>query len=135
MQAQGAIMANPLLQIEDANYMNNRSYTFQPNNNLPSHYHPRLRNHENFSYNNKAIVPHEPHQLSNTRAPPGFQNQGASSSNYQGNTRQPGFNEILLMINDMKKSTDTRITQLENGQVVMGNVMKNMESIQSTLGT
>ena len=35
----------------------------------------------------------------------------------------------------MKKSTDTRIPQLENGQVVMGNVMKNMESIQSTMGT
>ena len=33
------------------------------------------------------------------------------------------------MINDMKKPTDTRITQLENGQVVMGNVIKNMESI------
>ena len=67
-------------------------------------------------------------------APPRFQNQGALSSNYQGNTRQPEFNELLLMINDMKKSTDTRITQLEHGQVVMGNVMKNMESIQSTMG-
>ena len=57
MQARGALMANPPFQIEDANYVNNRSYTFQPNNNLPSHYHPRLRNHENFSY---------------TMAPPGF---------------------------------------------------------------
>ena len=72
MQAQGALMANPPLQIEDADYVNNRSYTFRPNNNLPSHYHPGLRNHENFSYNNQAIVPHEPHQLSNTMAPPGF---------------------------------------------------------------
>ena len=97
MQAQGALMANPPLQIKDANYVNNRSYTFRPNN-LPSH-HPGLRNHENFSYNNQAIVPHEPHQLSNTMAPLGFQNQGASSSNYQGNTRQPRFNELLLMIN------------------------------------
>ena len=35
----------------------------------------------------------------------------------------------------MKNSTDTRITQLENGQVKMGNVMKSMESIQSTMGT
>ena len=87
MQAQGALMANPPLQIEDANYVNNRGYKFQPNNNLPSHYHPGLRNHENFSYNNQAIVPHKPHQLSNTLTPPGFHNQGASSSNYQGNTR------------------------------------------------
>ena len=108
-------MDNPSLQIEDANYVNNRSYTFRPNNNLPSHYHAGLRNHENFSYNNQAIVPQEPHQLSNTMAPPSFQNQGASSSNFQGNTRQLGFNELLLVINDMKKYTDTRITQLENG--------------------
>ena len=28
MQAQGDLMANPLLQIEDANYVHNRSYTF-----------------------------------------------------------------------------------------------------------
>ena len=135
MQAQGALMANPPLQIEDENYVNNRSYTLQPNNNLPSHYHPGLRNHENFSYSNLAIVPYEPHQLSNTTAPPGFQNQGASSSNYQGNKRQSGFNELLLMINDMKKSTDTSITQLENGQAGMGNVLKSIEGIQNTMGT
>ena len=30
MQAQGALMANPPLQIEDANYVNNRSYTSDP---------------------------------------------------------------------------------------------------------
>ena len=72
MQAQGALMANPPLQIEDANYVNNKSYIFQLNNNLPSHYHPGLRNHEKFSYSNQVIVPHEPHQLSNTMTPPGF---------------------------------------------------------------
>ena len=127
MEAQGALMANPPLQIEDANYVNKKSYTFRPNNNLPSHYHPGLRNHENFSYNNQSIVPHEPHQLSTST--PGFHNQGASSSNYQGNTRKPGFNELLLVISDMKKSTNDRITQLENGQAVMGNLMKNMEII------
>ena len=135
MQAQGALMANPPLQNEDANYLNNRSYTFRSNNNLPSHYHPRLRNHENFTYSNQAIVPHEPHQLSNTTTPSGFQNQGASSSYYQGNTRQLGFNELLLLINDMKKSTNTIITQIETGQAMMGNVMKSMEGIQNTMGT
>ena len=61
--------------------------------------------------------------------PPGFQNEGVSSSTYQGNTRQLGFNELLLVINDMKKTTDTRITQLENGEVTMGTLMKNMENI------
>ena len=39
------------------------------------------------------------------------------------------------MLNNMKKTTDTRITQLKNGQAVMGNLMKNMESIQATMGT
>ena len=39
------------------------------------------------------------------------------------------------MINYMKKSIDTRISQLGNGQVVMGNVMKSMEGIQNTMGT
>ena len=47
-------------------------------------------------------------------APPRFQNQEASSSNHQGNAWQLGFNEILLVINDMKMSNDTRVTQLEN---------------------
>ena len=37
--------------VEEAQYINgNRSYNFKPNNNLPTHYTPALRNHENFSY-------------------------------------------------------------------------------------
>ena len=68
-------------------------------------------------------------------APLGFQNHRASSSNYQGNERQPSFHELLLLINDMKKSNETRITQLENGQANMGSLMKNLENIQSTIGT
>ena len=61
MQAQGALMENTPLQIEYENYVNNRSYTLCPNNNLTSHYHSELRNHENLSYENQAIVLHEPH--------------------------------------------------------------------------
>ena len=49
MQSQNTFVANPPLQIEDTNYVNNRSYTFRPNNNLPTRYHAWLRNHENFS--------------------------------------------------------------------------------------
>ena len=38
-------------QVEEAQYLNaNRSYTFKPNLNLPTHYTSTLRNHENFSY-------------------------------------------------------------------------------------
>ena len=37
--------------VEEAKYVNEpRSYHFKPNSNLPTHYNPALRNHENFSY-------------------------------------------------------------------------------------
>ena len=42
-------------QVEGAQYLNaNRSYTFKPNLNLPTHYTPELRNYENFSYGGGA---------------------------------------------------------------------------------
>ena len=42
-------------QVEEAQYLNaNRSYTFKPNLNLPTHYTPAHRNHENFSYGGRA---------------------------------------------------------------------------------
>ena len=38
-------------QVKETKYMNEqRSYHFKPNPNLPTHYTPTLRNHENFSY-------------------------------------------------------------------------------------
>ena len=41
--------------VEEANYLNEqRSYHFKPNPNLPTHYNPALRNHENFSYGGGA---------------------------------------------------------------------------------
>ena len=41
--------------VEEANYLNEqRSYPFKPNHNLPTHYNPTLRNHENFSYGGRA---------------------------------------------------------------------------------
>ena len=42
-------------QVEEALYLNaNRSYNFKPNHNLPTHYTPALRNHENFLYGGGA---------------------------------------------------------------------------------
>ena len=44
-----------LYQVEEVQYLNaNKSYTFKPNPNLPTHYSPSLRNHESFSYGGKA---------------------------------------------------------------------------------
>ena len=42
-------------QVEEEQYLNsNRNYSFKPNLNLPTHYIPALRNHENFSYGGRA---------------------------------------------------------------------------------
>ena len=42
-------------QVEEAQFVNrDRSYNFKPNLNLPTHYTPALKNHENFSYGGGA---------------------------------------------------------------------------------
>ena len=42
-------------QVEEAQFVGgNISYNFKPNTNLPTHYTPALRNHENFSYGGGA---------------------------------------------------------------------------------
>ena len=46
--AEGPIDEDPY-QVEEANYLNEqRNYHFKPNPNLPTHYTPTLRGHENF---------------------------------------------------------------------------------------
>ena len=53
--AEGLAEEDPY-QVEEAKYLNEqRSYHFKPNLNLPTHYNPTLRNHENFSYGGGAI--------------------------------------------------------------------------------
>ena len=43
-------------EVEEAKYVNEpRNYHFKPNPNLPTHYSPALRNHENFSYGGEAV--------------------------------------------------------------------------------
>ena len=50
-------------QVEEAQYLSaNRSYNFNPNLNLPTHYTPALRNHENFSYGGGAQQGQRPGQ-------------------------------------------------------------------------
>ena len=50
-------------QVEEAQYLNaNKSYTFKPNLNLPTHYTPVLRNHESFSYGGEAQQGQRPGQ-------------------------------------------------------------------------
>ena len=53
--AEGLAEEDPY-QVEEAKYLNKqRSYHFKPNLNLPTHYNPALRNHENFSYGGGEI--------------------------------------------------------------------------------
>ena len=40
------------LDTEQCQFINNRNYNFRSNNNLLTRFHPGLRNHENFSYDN-----------------------------------------------------------------------------------
>ena len=51
--AEGPIDEDPY-QVEEANLNEQRSYHFKPNPNLPTHYTPALRGHENFSYGGGA---------------------------------------------------------------------------------
>ena len=42
--------------VKEVKYVNEpRNYHFKPNPNLPTHYSPALRNHENFSYGGGAL--------------------------------------------------------------------------------
>ena len=74
--AEGPVEEEPY-QVEEAHYLNaNRSYTFKPNPNLPTHYTPSLRNHENFSYGGGAQQgPRLGQNYHQAYAQPGFQQQ------------------------------------------------------------
>ena len=64
-------------QVEEAQFVNgNRSYNFNPNNNLPTHYTLALRNHDNFSFGGGMQQGPRPVQnFQQIYAPPGFQGQ------------------------------------------------------------
>ena len=84
MQAHDPMCVDQVFQVEDANFVTSRGYVFKPNNRLPTHYNPGLRNHENFSYGNQGNMEQAPQHFNTNNAPPEFQNQGGSSSNYLG---------------------------------------------------
>ena len=77
---------------EEASYLNEqRSYHFKPNPNLPTHYNPAPRNHENFSYGGGASQGQRLGQNFQQRYhPPRFQQQqqqGEQRNGYQGQKR------------------------------------------------
>ena len=62
-------------------------------------------------------------------APPGFQNQGASSSNYQANQRQTRVNKFSVAMIEIRKRNESRLTQLGNNQLTFGMHVKGLENI------
>ena len=79
-----------LYAVEEANYLNEqRSYHFKTNPNLPTHYNPALRHHENFSYGGGASQGQRHGQnFQQGYHPPRFQQQqqqqGDQRNEYQG---------------------------------------------------
>ena len=99
-----------LYETEEVKYLGEqRNYHFKPNTNLPTHYHPALRNHENLSYGGGASQ--GPRQIQNPQQgyqqPPRFQQQqqGIEHRNeYQGQRRALSFEEQMLQfMGDNKK--------------------------------
>ena len=128
-------MVNPAFQVEDANFMNNRGYVFRPNNNLPTHYHPGLINHENLSYAIKQMFNNVLNSFSSHNAPQGFQGQGASSSNYQGQKRQHSFEEsVITLLNDMKRNHDVQGSKIVNLDKEQVNIKASLKTLENQMG-
>ena len=89
--------AEGLYAVEEANYLNEqKAYHFKPNPNLPTHYTPALRNHENFSYGGGAQeVPRHGQNFQQGYVPPRFQQQqqGEGRNEYQGKKRAQTFED------------------------------------------
>ena len=85
---EGPIDLDPY-QVEEADYLNElRNYHVKPNPNLPTHYTPALRGHENFSYGGGASQgPRHGQGFQQGYNPPRFQQQqqqGENRNEYQG---------------------------------------------------
>ena len=93
------LVEEDLYQVEEAKYLNEQSsYHFKPNLNLPTHYNPALRNHENFSYGGGSIQgPRHGQNYQQGYQPTRFQQQqGESRNEYHGQKRAQYFKEHML---------------------------------------
>ena len=123
MQSQPDQIQQPKEQfvVEDVQFVGNRNYQFRPNNNLPAHYHPGLRNHENFYYSNTRNTLNVP--------PLGF--QGQSSSNYnapvekRASTLEDNINAFVSKSRKRMDVYDKRFNSLETHCVNIGATIKN----------
>ena len=129
--------------MEEANYLNEqRAYHFKPNPNLPTHYTPALRNHENFSYGGGAQqVSRHGQNFQQGYAPPRFQQQqqGEGRNEYQGQKRAQTFeDQMLQFMGENKKllnfheqkfaELEASNTNSQNFQTTTNAYLKNLET-------
>ena len=124
-----------------------RSYHFKPNPNLPTHYNPALRNHENFSYGGGAL--HGPrqgqHPQQGYQQPPRFQQQQQrveSRNEYQGQRRtQPFEEQMLQFMGDNKRLlqfNEHKLSDLEvfksDTQMFQKNASASLKNLETQVG-
>ena len=124
-----------------------RNYHFKPNPNLPTHYSPTLRNHENFSYGGGALQGprHGQNPQQGYQQPPRFQQQhqgGEGRNDYQGQRRtQPFEEQMLQFMGDNKRLLhfhEQKLSDLEafksDTQVFQKNTSASLKNLETQVG-
>ena len=98
-------------QVEEAQYLNaNISYKFKPNLNLPTHYTPALRNHDNFSYGGGAQQGQRHRQNFQHQ-----QEQGSQRAENQGQRRSLSFeDQMMAFIGENKRQLNIHEHKFSN---------------------
>ena len=132
--------------VEEANYLNeHRAYHFKPNPNLPTHYTPALRNHENFSYGGGAQhVPRHGQNFQQGYAPPRFQQQqlGEGRNEYQSQKRTQTFEDQMLQFMGKNKKLlnfhEQKFAELEasktNSQIFQTTTNASLKNLETQIG-
>ena len=132
--------------VEEANYLNEqRAYHFKPNPNLPIHYTPALRNHENFSYGGGAQhVPRHGQNFQQGYAPPRFQQQqqGEGRIEYQVQKRAQTFEDQMLQLMGENKKLlnfhEQKFAELEalntNSQIFQNTTNASLKNLETQIG-
>ena len=130
---------------EEVKYLGEpRNYHFKPNTNLPTHYHPALRNHENLSYGGGASQGprHGQNPPQGYQQPPRFQQQQQGNEHrneYQGQRRAQSFEEQMLQfMGDNKKLLnlhEQKFTELEatatNSQIFQNTTNASLKNLET----
>ena len=132
--------------VEEANYLNEeRAYHFKTNPNLPTHYTPTLRNHENFSYGGGSQhFPRHGQNFQQGYAPPRFQQQqqGEGRNEYQGQKRAQTFEDQMLQFMGENKKLlnfhEQKFTELEasntNSQIFQKTTNASLKNLETQIG-